>query len=438
MTGFSFLPMNNSEFRSWVQSLQFLVGARLQQAFWNETGMKFHFYNRGQDYMLICDLQQAKPFAYIEAQGAKKGSAHKPILLFLKSHFYGQVLEAVEHVETEGRQCRLIFKSGEIELCLVPHAVNVYAHTDKSGIHFRKPIELAADAQEYQKEARTLESILSSYLAGQSSKTSSKVSDSTSIQSPSPTKLQKLKVKLEAEIDAKLKFDFVPFQRLAEKIQISGMSDLEAKEREILKGYDDKKSALSYLYSLSRKNKIKLDGVRKRLSEISQQLEAEAKAFKDAGSRDNSLHNHQGAAANKGNKNQKERNLLIQSQAKGRTLKLTDAAYYVGKSASDNLALLRKAQAHDLWIHLRDYPSSHGILRVNKGQKVSLSDLILCAQFLVKNTFHNDKWVSITSTKFDVIYAECRHVRPIKGGALGTVTYRNEKSFVLTFDPTQV
>jgi hypothetical protein len=49
--------------------------------------------------------------------------------------------------------------------------------------------------------------------------------------------------------------------------------------------------------------------------------------------------------------------LLSKTQSKGRRIQFDEGFEAVmGKSASDNLAILRKAQAWDLWLHLKDYP----------------------------------------------------------------------------------
>lgn len=108
--------------------------------------------------------------------------------------------------------------------------------------------------------------------------------------------------------------------------------------------------------------------------------------------------------------------------AKVRTFSLKGVQAYLGKSAKDNITLLRHANPWDLWLHLKDYPSGHAILRRNRNQKISDQDLVAIAQWLIQETQR-----SLTHGSFDVIIAECRHVLPIKGDRLGRVTYRQER-----------
>ena len=87
-----------------------------------------------------------------------------------------------------------------------------------------------------------------------------------------------------------------------------------------------------------------------------------------------------------------------------------------------NLKLLRKAKAWYLWLHIKDFPGAHGIIEKNKTEKVDQATLAHAAREVVKQSVsgHQDE-------DFDVIYAECRYVRPIKGGKSGQVTFTHEK-----------
>jgi hypothetical protein len=117
--------------------------------------------------------------------------------------------------------------------------------------------------------------------------------------------------------------------------------------------------------------------------------------------------------------------------AEGRTLHLSsDLMVVAGKSAADNLKLLRKARGWDLWLHLRDYPGAHAILFRNKSASVSDALLHQAAAWLVRRHL-GGKPGRHAGARFDVVIAECRHVRPIKGDRLGRVTYRDERVLIL-------
>jgi predicted ribosome quality control (RQC) complex YloA/Tae2 family protein len=65
---------------------------------------------------------------------------------------------------------------------------------------------------------------------------------------------------------------------------------------------------------------------------------------------------------------QQRNSLLKEAGSSGQTLALSSGhSMYVGKSAKDNLAVLRRAKSWDIWFHLRDIPSTHAILTRNRG-----------------------------------------------------------------------
>ena len=102
---------------------------------------------------------------------------------------------------------------------------------------------------------------------------------------------------------------------------------------------------------------------------------------------------------------------------------------WMGKSAADNLRLLRQSKSWDLWIHLKDFPSAYAIIQKNKDQKISDEMLRQSAQWLVKEGSKNK---DVDGLKTTVVIVECRHVRPIKGDKIGRVTYHNAREMLIT------
>lgn len=97
---------------------------------------------------------------------------------------------------------------------------------------------------------------------------------------------------------------------------------------------------------------------------------------------------------------------------------------YLGKSAKDNLTLLREAQPWDLWMHLRDQPGAHVIIRRPKNRDVPESLINKTVQWLVHET------ASKRFVKGDIVEVqmqEVRYVRPIKGDSPGRVSVQNPK-----------
>ena len=124
---------------------------------------------------------------------------------------------------------------------------------------------------------------------------------------------------------------------------------------------------------------------------------------------------------------------LRQADARGRTFELeSGAVLFVGKSAKDNLRLLRKAKPWHYWLHLRDQPSCHGLIERNKNKTVTNAALHLAAHHLISNNF-GEKQKNYRGDKFDIVVAECRFVRPIKGDRHGRVHYSDERTFTHLF-----
>ncbi len=80
---------------------------------------------------------------------------------------------------------------------------------------------------------------------------------------------------------------------------------------------------------------------------------------------------------------------------------IEDYKVFVGRNSNENQKLLELAKANDLWMHIRDVPSSHVIIRTDKQ---NLPDSVvhaaakLCVDFSVKNP--GDYQVDYTKRKF--------------------------------------
>jgi phage tail tube protein FII len=78
--------------------------------------------------------------------------------------------------------------------------------------------------------------------------------------------------------------------------------------------------------------------------------------------------------------------LLGKAKAKGRKKILADQVEAVfGKSAQDNMALLRKAQPWDLWVHVKDLPSAHLFIRRPRGKQVDHHLILEAARWCLEN-----------------------------------------------------
>lgn len=101
-----------------------------------------------------------------------------------------------------------------------------------------------------------------------------------------------------------------------------------------------------------------------------------------------------------------------------------------GKSAPGNHALLKLVQPHDLWLHVEGGPSAHVVIR-RQSLAVDIPEQTLSEAGILsglKSWRKNDG-------KADIISALVKDVRPVKGGAPGSVLVaKQQKSFTVTLD----
>ncbi|MBD3789311.1 MAG: DUF814 domain-containing protein [Campylobacterales bacterium] len=103
---------------------------------------------------------------------------------------------------------------------------------------------------------------------------------------------------------------------------------------------------------------------------------------------------------------------------------IDDYKVFVGRNSTENQKLLGLAKANDVWMHIRDIPSSHVIIRTDKQnlpQNVIEAAAKLCVDFSVKNPGDYD--VDYTKRKFvklqegsNVFYTHYQTIRITKEG----------------------
>jgi predicted ribosome quality control (RQC) complex YloA/Tae2 family protein len=103
---------------------------------------------------------------------------------------------------------------------------------------------------------------------------------------------------------------------------------------------------------------------------------------------------------------------------------IEDYKVLVGRNSNENQKLLEIAKANDLWMHIRDVPSSHVIIRTDKQNlpdSVVQAAAKLCVDFSVKNP--GDYEVDYTKRKFvkvqegsNVLYNKYDTIRVTKEG----------------------
>lgn len=106
---------------------------------------------------------------------------------------------------------------------------------------------------------------------------------------------------------------------------------------------------------------------------------------------------------------------------------------WVGKSARDNDALtFRYANGSDWWIHVRDYPGSHVIIKVKKNQEPdpdALQDAMQLALYYSKAKNEGAAEVCIT---------QCKHLLRLGKGRIGKVQISKSRTAMIRSDPNRI
>ncbi len=182
----------------------------------------------------------------------------------------------------------------------------------------------------------------------------------------------------------------------------------------------------SRFFELAKKLERKLEGTRKRLAELERRAAEDAVSGLDRDMRASSKPKQADASL------ATKPSLLQQAEARGRSLTIAeDLIFYIGKSAEDNLRLLRRAQSFDYWFHVRGRTGAHGILRRARGRVVSEAEFQACARALVEQSLKK-RALDLRGESFDVSLCEVRFVKPVKG-AKGLVHFTHDRTLRAKF-----
>ncbi|OQW53385.1 MAG: hypothetical protein A4S09_07235 [Proteobacteria bacterium SG_bin7] len=408
-------PLTISELELLAEDLHFFVGGQVQKVTGTLNEFGLGVWKNSQTHWLWVVLDKKNPL-FLVTEGLP---AHKkkttPVLLFLNAHVNEKVLRAVKFERNLGRVLKLEFDDAEIELRLFPHGLNFIVKSGKRQVAWTKIQELSVSQNqetfEGQEEIRTPKKL---FFEWSTSKGVVQKKDDPELNVEAWRKKEKLKLeksllKLREDIDLKKKL----LWREAGEV-LKRENALSSAEK--FKNYFDKKKSLSWnienCFSKAKdtEEKIKRAALRERelLSSI--------------------------AGIDQKVPTKKTENLVSKEKIPQRSLKLSESvSASFGKSAVDNLKLLRNAKPWQLWLHLKDYPAAHCIVSFARGKSVSDEEVRQIASWLISETQIAGKNKK-TGGKFEVLITECRFVTPIKGDSLGRVIYRNERVFTIRVD----
>lgn len=417
-----------SELENVVATLQSLVGTRLQEVLTAGSDVILGFYSQDGLLWLWIDLNAVRPCLLPWTELPMRLKAQKsPLHLFLRAHFDNRVLREVRMGEGQGRVVYMRFGGSgeegraELEIRLFPHGRNILARTADKMVAWQKPKELTEAPDQGESvpahlPIRTLDVLREQWLSVRQVKSGKKNPGDVKARLQSDLqRKEKAYQKVQEELQRKRE---LPWRAVGDWLKTHQSLDVP-KEWE---PFVDKRRKLAWniehCYSKARDTEGKAFGTEKRLEVLREEMERVRELLK------------QPASTLPAEPEKSPPRPLQDMGAQGRTLRLSDDMVAVaGKSAADNLKLLRKARAWDLWIHLRDYPSSHAILFRNKNATVSDAVLQQVFAWFVRNHLGN-KFSQSAGERFHILVAETRHVRPIKGDKLGRVNFQNERTLI--------
>lgn len=422
--------MSLLELRTLVTELgSLLEDAQLQDVISNDRGLALGF--RGtKHFWLTLDMNPSNPFCLVFADYCpfKKGSKPKPIALFLNSHGknlyfrkiwleedYGRVL----HIELANSQ-----KVCELKLILIPRQANMLVESEGKSIAWEKPRELQVQTETGElPEPRDIGEIHEEWLAEFQGGVRPSIDPRAQWEKKKTKDLDKKRKALD-EIEKTLaENSSEKYYELGNYLKSISPDDFVPKKvPTVWHGLLDFKQKLfaniEIVFEKGKQAANKVQGTEERRKILAAEIVKLEKSTFESSQRD------QGSR-------QKVDDLMKNTEAKGRKLHLESGAIvYCGKSAADNLALLRRAKAWDYWLHLKDYPGAHAIVHRSRDQELPFEELQKAALWVLKESLSSKTFMP--GEKYAVVIVECRFVRPIKGDKLGRVTYHSEKQFMVT------
>ena len=409
------------KFADWLNEQ--LVGAQLQDTWTFDQGVVLQFYRQQEIYLWIDANMQAPLLLALDSKPplAKK---QKPIGPFLNSHARNLRWAGAKVEFSKGRVLEIELKAGDrfcrLEIQLIPKAFNILAQTEDKKISWEKPRDLPVSNQGPSMEAQEIQGRdwfafgqehLQNFLQPKTQKSSNS-------EDPRPRAVEK-KEKALMEMKKAQELDLaIGWQAFGEHLKSSNqiLPEFSQFYKSTMTMAENRENAFRQAKLLKKKKAGNLERIQILENEID-------KLKQEIGSIP-----YQSIKAEKASMGQL---IMEKTESRGRRLKLSDQVDAVmGKSAKDNIDLLRAAQPTDLWLHLKDEPSAHVIMVKPKNLEVSLSLIEKASQWLMSEMFSKKNRLE---GRYDVIVVECRHVKPLKGDKQGRVTYHNGKTYSFVF-----
>ena len=457
-------PLSGNEIQSLTDELKILLGSQLQEVVTTPSGLYLSHYlqvpgRRGATSWIQIEAQQNLPFVSLSSLPPRERIKTKsPLHLFLVAHARGRRLTGVRIVPELGRAVEFCWGPTELagptvseggpcflEFWMIPSKVNLVAKCDGLTISLRKISELKAQGgferqltSSVERNPEVLRAQWETRLRGGEGTSSERASGPERAEvlrdrlsqdiRKKRIALEKMRAQLNERDPARLNevADWIRDHWSLElpEAMMSSVSVLQD-----LLSQSDIPKILASLYERIKKLKVQHEQGGLRLRTVQREItELESLLSKS----DEDLLSVRGQNSGK----------LARRQADlkgvGKRLELSDSMFVVvGRSAAENLQILRDAQPWDLWIHLKDLPSAHGIIRRHRGKAVLDENLVLAIHFVLKMTPKVARNLRF-GDRIEGIVAECRFVSPLKGDRLGRVTVKESRTILMKYDPQKL
>jgi predicted ribosome quality control (RQC) complex YloA/Tae2 family protein len=418
MESFSYFELKS--FAQWLQNE--MHGAQLQDLWTNGQLLIFQFY-KFKDLFLVVDTDPRKPGIVFLEQAPKIEKRPKPLILFLHSH--GKNLRW-DHCQVESEKGRVIdielsggTRRCHLEIRLIPNAFNILVETADKKIAWEKPRELPpsiAPTEETPAVEKDWRAVGTEWL--ESRQTRNQAQAATKKATDQRVKDLEKKSRALSAIEDGLKADpSKEWTELGESLKVPG--EIPTHLQTLYKANQSRNWNMENAFAQAKSLKKKRAGTEERAEKLRAEIQKLQRSIEEHPDFQPAPAQHGSSAGNR---------IFKKSEAKGRRLQLDENfEALMGKSARDNLSLLRQAQAWDLWMHLKDYPGSHAIIVRPRQKEVPLKWIQKVSEWLIRETIGQKKIEM--GAKYDVVVVECRYVRPIKGDKLGRVTYHNPQVY---------
>ena len=410
------------DFVSWAHEA--LKGSQLQDIESYEEALVLGFYLQGRGTkFLVLEMNKLTPMALLfDKNPFVTKNKVKPVSLFIKAHAKNLHVTKIENLKDYGRIFTLFLASSQresqIQVYLIPKAPNIIVtmNSEKS-ISWNKPKELVQIEAPALDEVRSIATIHNEWLKQRKNPEMGSSSPELKIRKKLEKDLEK-KNKGLAEINKHLNSTLSDeWYQLGELLKSKKLNEIGSEWDPFLNRKRNQAWNLEQCFQKAKQMVKKRQGTLERKKIVKEEIKF----------LENQM-NGEIEALGKAEPVLPKRKSLVEVRTRKKQLP-SGVIAFLGKSAEDNMKILRQSQAWDYWLHLRDYPSAHAIIQRTKHQEISREELQMVALWLAQESLQRK--ILLPGTRLEIVYTECRHVRPIKGDKLGRVHYQNERHFML-------